>query len=568
MDPMRLIRAYRGLLDNSALVRLLLGEFVSSIGDWLYLVALLVVVYERESSALLLGVVGAARVLPYVVLSVPAGIVADRFDRRAVLIVTDVARGAVMILLAILVAIRGPLETIVGLTLVAASFSAFFGPAIGAYLPSLVRDERQLGPANSAWATLDNLAFVIGPAIGGLLIAAGGLTLAFLINAVSFAIVALVLWRLPTAHRATRQQPLDPLLQTTPASADPATSAELGPAPALRRVRDLARPIGGLALINVVAGLVFGGLGVLTVVIAVDRIGGGEAATGYLNAAIGVGGLVGAVASGAIVLQPRLAGAVLGGAVILGAGLFALGQARDLVVALIAMAVASTGSLVVEVTATTLFQRVVPDEVRGRALGLMETIGVAAYALGALLLPLAAIAIGVEPVLAGAAIAIAVGAFAGVVVIGRAAWSPEAFAGLAAGRARLAALPVFAGLPSSRLDAAAGRLERVTTRAGEVVIAQGDNADRFYVVDSGRFLVTQEAEGLPPAELRELREGDVFGEIGLLTGAPRSATVTATADGVLLALGGRDFLELVGSGPGLTSRLLDLHRGATASPSG
>jgi len=173
MGAMRLIRAYRALFENGPLVRLLAGEFVSSVGDWLYLVALLVVVYERESSAVLLGVVGAARVLPYVVLSVPAGIVADRFDRRIVLLVTDVARGAAMILLAWLVAIDGPLEVIVGLTLVAASFSAFFGPAIGAYLPSLVADEGQLGPANSAWATLDNLAYVIGPAIGGLLIAAG-----------------------------------------------------------------------------------------------------------------------------------------------------------------------------------------------------------------------------------------------------------------------------------------------------------------------------------------------------------------------------------------------------------
>ena len=58
--------------------------------------------------------------------------------------------------------------------MVAACGSAFFYPAIGAYLPSLATDERQLGPANSAWASLGNLSFIIGPAIGGLLIAAGG----------------------------------------------------------------------------------------------------------------------------------------------------------------------------------------------------------------------------------------------------------------------------------------------------------------------------------------------------------------------------------------------------------
>jgi CRP-like cAMP-binding protein len=59
---------------------------------------------------------------------------------------------------------------------------------------------------------------------------------------------------------------------------------------------------------------------------------------------------------------------------------------------------------------------------------------------------------------------------------------------------------------------------------------------------------------------------ELFGEIGLLTGAPRSATVTAATDADLLTLDGADFLALVGSGPGLTSRLLDLHRGASAAP--
>ena len=184
---MTALRAYRALLSNGPLVRLLGGEFVSSIGDWLYLVALLIVVYQESADPLILGIVGAARVLPYVLLSIPAGIVADRFERRLVLLVTDVARGLIMLAMAVLVAGDGPLWAIVALAILATCFSCFFGPTIGAYLPSLVRDERELGPANSAWSTLDNLAFVIGPAVGGLLIAASGLSLAFLLNAISFA---------------------------------------------------------------------------------------------------------------------------------------------------------------------------------------------------------------------------------------------------------------------------------------------------------------------------------------------------------------------------------------------
>src|SRR5439155_6522160 len=159
-----------------------------------------------SADPVLLGIVGATRILPYVLLSVPAGIVADRYDRRVVLLVTDVARGVLMLGMAWFEATHGPLLAIIVLAIVATCFSAFFGPTMGSYLPVMVRDETELGPANSAWATLDNLAFIIGPAIGGLLIATSGLTLAFLLNAASFAVIAVVLWRLPEA--SARRSPI------------------------------------------------------------------------------------------------------------------------------------------------------------------------------------------------------------------------------------------------------------------------------------------------------------------------------------------------------------------------
>ncbi|HYC06933.1 MAG TPA: MFS transporter, partial [Candidatus Binatia bacterium] len=200
---MAVLRAYASLRADPALIRLLIGEFVSSIGDWLYLVAILVVVYERSNDATILGIVGAARVLPYVFFSVPAGYIADHYDRRLVLLSTDIARGSIMVALAILVAVDAPLVAIVGLAILATCFSSFFGPTIGAFLPTLVGDESRLGPANSAWASLDNIAFIVGPAVGGLLISASGLSLAFALNALSFAFVAVILWRLPSSSRSS-----------------------------------------------------------------------------------------------------------------------------------------------------------------------------------------------------------------------------------------------------------------------------------------------------------------------------------------------------------------------------
>ncbi len=98
--------------------------------------------------------------------------------------------------------------------------------------------------------------------------------------------------------------------------------------------------------------------------------------------------------------------------------------------------------------------------------------------------------------------------------------------------------------------------------AEEVIIAQGEEADFFYLIDEGRVIVTQtRASGGPPLVLREMGVGEVFGEIGLLSRVPRTATVTAATDVRLAALGKDAFLDLVGSGPGLTYSLLDLHRG-------
>jgi MFS family permease len=576
-----ILRAYGSLRADGALVRLLIGEFISSIGDWLYLVALLVVVYERSEDAALLGIVGAARVLPYVVFSVPAGYIADRYDRRLVLLSTDIARGTIMVALAALVTVDGPLWAIVALAILATCFSSFFGPTIGAFLPTLVGDESRLGPANSAWASLDNLAFIVGPAIGGLLIAASGLGLAFALNAISFAVVAVILWRLPSGIRGDGRAPSATTVgATTPApgdgraSGDAEAMAQASPAAdpvdiAAGRVSGPAPepgyivPLVGLGALNVVSSFAFGGLSILTVVLASSAFGTSEAATGYLNAAIGVGGVVGAILAGGLVLRPRLAPALVGGAILLAIGLAVLGLVGSLAPALVAMAIASAGSLTVEVVDATIFQRIVPDAVRGRALGVIATVATLAYAGGAFAVPTLAGPVGVTAILTGSAIAVVVTALLAAVAIGSAGTrAPDPDTAIVR---RVAGLPVFAGVGPARLEAILGRRRMRDVTAGEAIVRQGDQADRFFVILDGDFDVSRADEpGAPAERLRTLSRDDVFGELGLLTGEPRSATVTARTAGRLLELEGADFLELVGSGPDLSSRLLGLYRGAPA----
>ena len=545
---MSVLAAYRRLLRNGPLVRLLGGEFVSSVGDWLYLVALLVVVYQASSDPVLLGIVGAARVLPYVLLSIPAGIVADRFDRRLILLVTDVARGLIMVAMAVLQATGGPLPAIVGLAVLATCFSTFFGPTIGSYLPSLVTDEGELGPANSAWSSLDNLAFVIGPAIAGVLIAVGGLTAAFLLNAVSFGVIAVVLWRLPS-----------PASNMAEPAEEGATAAPPAPAAAAAPALPL-RPLAGLALIDVVAGFAFGGLGILTVVLATRQLGAGDDGTGYLNAAIGVGGLLGAIGSGLVVIRSRLSLPLVAGAVILALGLAGLGLSSSLAVGFVMLAIASAGSLLVEVVSTTLLQRIMPATARGRAIGSIQTVGTLAYASGAFALPILADRVGIGTVLTGAAGLILVGGLLGTALVGRSG-TEAGDSELAAVAQRVAGLPLFAGIPAFRVAATLTRGAAISVPAGATIIRQGDPADRFYVILDGTVEVRGSDGPGPERFLRRLGPDEAFGERGLLTGAPRSATVTAETDVRLLALDGPIFLDLVTAGPELAPRLLALHRG-------
>jgi MFS family permease len=553
--------AYRRVLTNRPLSMLLAGEFISSIGDWLYLVALLIIIYDTTQDAVVLGIVGAIRVLPYVFLSIPAGIAADRFDRRLILLVTDLCRGALMLVLAWLVSVHGSVVAIVALTTLATCFSAFFGPAIGSYIPALARDERDLGPANTIYSTLENVAFICGPALAAILIGLGGVVGAFLLNAVSFAVVAAILWRLPpSVANSSLEDAAKEVGAEEEAAAERVTDASHAPEPL---VRSLAFPIGVLSVLDATEAFVFGGIGVLTVVIAFDQLDIGEAGTGLLNAAVGVGGLVGALIAGALVLRRRLAPPMLLGALVLAGSVAVLGISTSLPVALLAMGLSATGSLLVSIVATTLFQRIVPDAIRGRTLGVLETVSILAYALGALILPALVQPFGLDKVLVGAGVLMAVVGVVAIPLLGRHALQapPED-----AIRATLGEVPLFSAVPPARIETAERRATIVPMRPGQVIIRQGEQADRFYVIAEGTVEVTQvPPEGGEARILRTMGQAEVFGEIGLLTGVPRTATVTAASEGTLLALDEADFLELVGGGTGLTFPLLDVHRGVATT---
>jgi len=562
------LRVYRELLGNRPLIRLLLGELISGLGDWLYIVAIFVVIYRESGDAALVGAFGAIRLLPYVFLSVPAGFVADRFDRRLVLLVSDLYRGSLMVLMAIVLAVHGPTILIAALAIMAAGGSAFFYPAMGAYLPALAKDERQLGPANSAWASIQNISYIAGPAIGGLVLALGSVQSAFILNAITFVFIAVILWSLPPSRaRDSAAAAEASAAEASAASSSPTPAAETAaevPAAETPPARSKLKigPLAGLTVIQLMAGFLGGGFQVITVILAIDVLHAGEEANGYLNAAIGIGGLLGAIGAGALVLRRSLGLPLIVGAVVMAAGTIALGAATTLPVGLVTIGLAAVGALIIDVVTTTIFQRLVPDELRGRAVGILMTVGTVTGAAGAFLLPILVQNVGPFPSLGGAGVLTLVLTVIGLALIGHAA--DRAPTPYEATIARVIQLPLFAGVPASRLEAALHRVVEVPVTAGEVIVRQGDPADRFFIIESGSFTVSQaSAPGEPPAVIRTLGPDQVFGELGLLNRTPRTATVTADSDGKLLALAGDDFLALVGASGPLRGRLLGLYAGGT-----
>jgi MFS family permease len=241
-------------------------------------------------------------------------------------------------------------------------------------------------------------------------------------------------------------------------------------------------------------------------------------------------------------------------------GLGILGLTTNLGVALVIVGVAVGAVLIMDIVVTTLVQRQVPDALRGRAMGLLQLTGVSVSLVGSLLAPALVPVIGLGAVLTGSGLLLAIAAVVAVAILASQG-SLRAQTDIDPLRVELLRRTILVGAPAARLETAVRDMIEVAVNAGEVVIREGDPADRFYLIADGRFAVSQAAPDGSATHLRDLGPGDPFGEIGLLTGSVRTATVTALTDGRLLALERDRFLELVGPGPELRSGLLSLYQG-------
>jgi predicted MFS family arabinose efflux permease len=380
-------------LRQRNLRRLFGGLVVSQAGDWLYNLALLAFVYERTGSSAWVGITTAARILPEVALGPLGGVLADRHDRRAIMIASDVLRAATMGALALLAIAGGPIVLAPVLAALCTAAGAAYPQCVVALLPRLVADE-DLPAANAARVSITHLCVVGGPILGAVLLVLGSPAATFAVNGVSFLAGAVIVAALPRA--AFRR----------PASAEPAEPARLRDelATGWRALREhpTALPLVG---VEIVASAIYGASTVLFVLLAM-RFGLGAAGYGYLLSALGAGGILAAGMAGAAAASSRPRRALLGAVVAFGLPLPLLALTGSVPAAIALVAVMGAGQMISEVGVDTILQRSLDPAVFARAYGLVVPACVAAIVAGALLAPLAVSLLGLDATLAitGAAV--------------------------------------------------------------------------------------------------------------------------------------------------------------------
>jgi MFS family permease len=514
----RLLVSLRAALRNVDVRRVELAWGAAIGAEWAHFVALGVYAYDA-GGATGVGVAGLVRLLPAAIVAPFAASLGDRFRRERFLFAMALT-GAAALAGSAAAAFAGSEVLVFALAAVVGLSATLTRPALQALLPSLAKTPEELIAANGATSTIESLGTLAGPVVAGVLVAVSDVWVVFALAGAVLLVGAALLARVRVEGRVE-------LVSTQERRARHMLVAGFRAIASAPRTR---------LLIGLVVAQTFvrGCLNVLIVVAAFQVLDGGAAEVGYLTAAIGVGGLVGGL--GAMALEGRRLAVVFGLALVFwGAPLVLLAPQPGFAGAVVLLAVVGAANSVEDVAVFTLIQRLVPDDVLTRVLGVLWGLAMGAVALGSIAAP------GIVEVLGPSVAFAVVGAilpllailtYRRLVEIDRAV-APAAELDLVKG------VPMFAPLSIAAKERVASRLVPLSVAAGDTVIRAGEVGDRFYVVGAGALVVDA------PGRRVDAGPGDYFGEIALLWDIPRTATVTATADSIVYALERDDFLAVV-----------------------
>jgi MFS family permease len=514
--------ALRRVLANRNLRRIQLAYAGSLFGDWAYATAITVWAYH-EGGARAVGVYAAARFIAMAVAGPMGAVVADKMSRRRFMIALDLIRAILVSLATACVALDGPAWPVYGLGVLAAIIGSPFRSAQAGLIPRLVDSPEELTASNAVAANLENVVTFAGPALGALLVGATNVSVVFGINAATFVLSMALVGSISAEHEPLEEPGRDE------GGLGQQITAGLGLVARNANLR-------AVAVLAAVQGFIWGALTVFTVLLAVRTLSAGSAGVGYLDAVLSVGTVVGGLVVLTRVGKGRLgqdmAIGVLGWAV----PLLVMAVEPSLTVVLLALAVVGLADPWVNLGLETIPQRLAPERLISRVYAAVEGALVGAMALGAAVTPLLIHLLGFRGALVavgGASAAYALGAFPRMRRLDQRLAVP-------AHLELVSSVSLFAALPPGTREELARSAEEVRVPAGRPVVREGEEARRFFVIVSGEVQVTLQGKAL-----RTESAGDFFGEIGVLRGLPRTATVTALTDVELLAFDAAEFTAAV-----------------------
>jgi MFS family permease len=366
--------------------RFIVGAFIGTLGSWMQTTAQGWLVLDLTNSPALLGVTSAVQSAPTLVLSLLAGVLADRVDLRRLLVATQ-SMGAILAgVLAVLTTTGnvqfGHVVVIAGL---AGAAQAFGMPAFQAVVSTIV-ERPAIGNAIALNSAQFNLGRIVGPAVAGVAIAAGGLAVAFWANALSFVVVAVVIALLPIPSPAALIRVEASLWSNLVDGID-----YLRREPVIR----------GLVLLAAVPAVFVLNYLVLMPVYARDVLAIGPSGLGILTAAVGVGALTGALSVAVLRPSGGSGALLLVGLSVASSALAVFAVSRWLPLSVVALAVLGGAQVAYYATTNTLIQILVPARLRGRVMSLYILTSLGVIPFGNLLAGLVAERFGPTAALAG-----------------------------------------------------------------------------------------------------------------------------------------------------------------------
>jgi MFS family permease len=495
---------------------------IAEFGPW---VAMLVFAYAN-GGATAAGVVSLVLLVPTALFAPFAGALIDRYGASGTLVGGYTVQAFAMGATAVTLLVGAPPVASYLLGAVTATVLTVTHPAHAVMSPGIARTTEQLVALNAITGWILSVGLIIAPAVAGLILEVSTPGAVYALGALCLAGAAVVVF---------------PLRGLVPPLARPETERRR-PGP-IRELGEGARALTGEAatrevlLVLAATFLMVGAFDVLAVVLAVGVLGLGGSGAGYLTALHGAGAVIGAGTSFALIGRARIMPLLLSAAFLGGAGFVVLGIATVLPVALVVATVAGISRSLLEVSAATLLQRVTPTALLARVFAFKEGLAMAAWGLGSIMVPGLIALGGVRLALIGT------GAIVPIIVLTRFSrlLHIDAVATVpVVAIALLRSMRIFRALPVPALEGIARGVIDVPVAGGASIVTQGEPGDRYYAIADGTVEVTIDGR-----LVATLDRGEGFGEIALLRETPRTASVTAKTDALLLAIEREPFLVAV-----------------------